>query len=142
MSKKKVKKNMNVVSKTNKPTRDIKKDKGMCHHCSKEGHQRRNCKEYLATMKVKKLNEASTSSMFIIENYLTALHYSSLVLDTKCCFHFCNCMQEVKKSGKLVEDKMDLQLSNEVGVTALAIGTTYALVVGVSYFVLPNGLIV
>jgi hypothetical protein len=37
---------------------------------------------------------------------------------------------------------MDLQLSNEVGVTALAIGTTYALVVGVSYFVLPNGLIV
>jgi hypothetical protein len=38
MSKKKVKKNMNVVSKTNKPTGDIKKDKGMCHHCSKEGH--------------------------------------------------------------------------------------------------------
>jgi hypothetical protein len=36
---------------------------------------------------------------------------------------------------------MDLQLSNEAGVTALAIGTTYALVVGVSYFVLLNELI-
>jgi hypothetical protein len=50
----------------------------------------RNCKEYLATVKEKKLTEASTSGMFIIENYPTTLHCSSLVLDTECGFHIYN----------------------------------------------------
>jgi hypothetical protein len=48
-------------------------------------------------VKAKKLNEASTSGMFIIENYLTTLHCSSWVLDTECDFHICNGMQELKK---------------------------------------------
>jgi hypothetical protein len=61
ISKKKEKKNKGVVSQVNKPTRGIKKHKGICHHCGKEGHWRRNCKEYLATMKANKLNETYTS---------------------------------------------------------------------------------
>jgi hypothetical protein len=77
MSKKKDKKNKGVVSKANKPTGGIMKDKGTCHHYGKEEHWRRNCKEYLATVNAKKLNEAFTSGMFIIENYLTSLHCSS-----------------------------------------------------------------
>ena len=36
---------------------------------------------------------------------------------------------------------MDLQLSNEVKVVALAIRTSYALIVGTSYLVLRNELI-
>ena len=51
MSKKKDKKNKGVVSKARKPTGDIKKDKGTCHHCGNEGHWRMNCNEYLTTMK-------------------------------------------------------------------------------------------
>jgi len=39
-----------------------------------------------------KLNEAYTSGMFIIENYLTTLHCGSWVLDTKNGFHICNFM--------------------------------------------------
>jgi len=77
MSKKNNKKNKGVVSKANKPNGGIKKDKGTCHYCGSEGYLRRNCKEYLVTMKAKKLNETSTSGLFIIENYLTMLHYSS-----------------------------------------------------------------
>jgi hypothetical protein len=77
MSKKENKKNKGDVSKANRPTEDIKKDKGICHHCDEEGHWKRNCKEYLATVKTKKLNEASTSGMYIIKNYLTTLHCSS-----------------------------------------------------------------
>jgi hypothetical protein len=46
-----------------------------------------------------------------------------------------------KKKKRLVEDKMDSRLSNEERVAALAVGTSYALVVGTSYFVLPNSLI-
>ena len=38
-----------------------------------------------------------TSSMFIIENYLTTLHFSSWVLEIKCGFHICNYIPEVKK---------------------------------------------
>jgi len=55
------KKNKGVVSQVNKPTRGIKKHKGIFHYCGKEGHWRRNCKEYLATMKAKKLNQTYTS---------------------------------------------------------------------------------
>jgi predicted rRNA methylase YqxC with S4 and FtsJ domains len=75
MSKKKDKNNKGVVSKVNKLTRSIKKDKGICYHYGKEGYWRRNC--HLATVKANKLNEASTLSMFIIKNYLTTLHCSS-----------------------------------------------------------------
>jgi len=71
------KKNKGVVSKANKHIIGIKKDNGTCYHCGKEGHWIRNCKDYLATVKAKKLNEASTLGMFIIEKYLTTLHYSS-----------------------------------------------------------------
>jgi hypothetical protein len=42
-------------------------------------------------------------------------------------------MLELKKSRRFVEGKVNLQLSNEVRVDALAVGT--------SYFVLPNRLI-
>jgi len=38
MSKKKDKNNKSVVSKTNKPTRGIIKDKDICHHCGNKGH--------------------------------------------------------------------------------------------------------
>jgi hypothetical protein len=92
MSKKKDKKNKCAISKANKLTGGIKKDKGICHYYDKEGHWRRNCKEYLATVKVEKLNEAYNSGMFIIENYLTNFHCSSWVLDTECGFYICNCM--------------------------------------------------
>jgi len=71
------KKNKGIIFKANKHTGSIKKDKSTCHHCGKEGHWRRDCKEYLAIMKTYKLNKAYTSCMFIIENYLTTLHCSS-----------------------------------------------------------------
>ncbi|KAG8657521.1 hypothetical protein MANES_03G074416v8, partial [Manihot esculenta] len=56
--KKKNKKKANTIL---KPTGGVKKDKGTCHHCGIEGDWRRNSKVYLATMKARKLGEASTS---------------------------------------------------------------------------------
>jgi len=90
MSKKNDKKNKCIISKANKPTRGHKKNKSICHHCSEKGYWMRNCKEYPTTVKEKKLTEAFTSGMFIIENYHTTLHCSSLVLDTECGFHIYN----------------------------------------------------
>lgn len=68
----------NFVSKTMKPTGGVKKDKdkdmdkGACHHCGKVGHWRRNCKEYIQTMKQRKLGEASTSGINHMMIYLSA----------------------------------------------------------------------
>jgi len=62
-------------------------------------------------------------------------------LDTEYGFYICNCMQELKKNRRLVEGKVNLRLSNEVRVVALAVKTSYALAVETSYFGLPNRLI-
>jgi hypothetical protein len=86
MSNKKNKKNKGYISKAKKPTEGIKKDKGICQHCGNDGHWRRNCKEYLATVEGKKLIKVSNSGMFMIENYLSTSHSNSWVLDTKCAF--------------------------------------------------------
>jgi len=37
----------------------------------------------------------------------------------------CDNMQELKKSRRLVEDKVDLRFSNEAMVAALVVGTSY-----------------
>jgi len=37
----------------------------------------------------------------------------------------CDNMQELKKSRRLVEDKIDLRFSNEAMVAALVVGTSY-----------------
>ncbi|XP_017970501.1 PREDICTED: uncharacterized protein LOC108660729 [Theobroma cacao] len=51
------------TSKGIKPTRGVKmdKDNDKCHFCGKLGHWRRNCKDYLESIKGKKQKEASTS---------------------------------------------------------------------------------
>ena len=85
MSRKKDKKNKDVVLKANKPNGDNKKNKDICHHCKKK-----DIGGWI--VKANKLKKASTSSMFIIENYLTTLHCNYWVLDTECDFHICNCM--------------------------------------------------
>jgi hypothetical protein len=78
MYRKKNKKNKGSVSKEKKnPLKGIKKDKGTCYHYGKDSYWRRNCMEYLTTMKGKKLIMVSTSNMFMIKNYLYTSHYSS-----------------------------------------------------------------
>jgi hypothetical protein len=44
---------------------NIKNDRGAYHHCGNESYYRRNWKNYLTTMKAKKLIKASTLGMFI-----------------------------------------------------------------------------
>ena len=67
-----------------------KKDKVTCHHCGTDDHWRRKCKEYIEIVKGNKLIKVSTSSMFMIENYLSTLYISSWLLYIKCGFHICN----------------------------------------------------
>ena len=62
--KKKTKKDERTISKVLKPNGGVKKDKedvkGTCHHCGKPRHWRRNCKEYIESVKGKKMKGASS----------------------------------------------------------------------------------
>ena len=85
-----------TIKKAFKPTDKIKKEKkpkGTCFHCGKDGHWKRNCKAYLESLKQKKLNEASTSGMFMIEINLSTSKSDSWVLDTGPRSHICINMQ-------------------------------------------------
>jgi hypothetical protein len=67
MYKKKNNKNKGSIFKTRKPTGGIKNDEGICHHCGKENHHRRNYKDYLTTVKAKKFIEVYASCVFMVE---------------------------------------------------------------------------
>ena len=125
-----------TIKKAFKPTDKIKKEKkpkGTCFHCGKDGHWKRNCKAYLESLKEKKLNEASTSGMFMIEINLSTAKSDSWVLDTRSGSHICINMQCLKKSRKLAKGEVGLRVGNGARVVALAIGI-YTLS-------LPSGLI-
>ena len=90
--KKRPKKNKVQKAKATKPNKGIKKNKvakGKCHFCGKEGHWKRNCKAYLASLKEKKYTYASTSGIFMIEMFSSVTSYSTWVLDTSCGSHIC-----------------------------------------------------
>ena len=117
-----------------KPNGGVKKDKpkGTCFHCGQDGHWKRNCKAYLDSLKSKKLGEASTSGMYMIEINLST-NKDSWVLDTGCGSHICTNMQGLKKSRLLAKREVELRVGNGARVAALAVGT-YVLS-------LPTGLI-
>ena len=104
-----------------------------CFHCGKDGNWKRNCKAYLESLKLKKLNEASTSGMFMIEINLSTSKSDSWVLDTGSGYHICINMQGLKKSRKLAKGEVDLRVGNRARVVALA--------VGIYTLSLPSGLI-
>ena len=114
-----------TIKKAFKPTDKIKKEnkpKGTCFHCGKDGNWKRNCKAYLESLKQKKLNEASTSGMFMIEINISTSKSDSWVLDTGFGSHICINMQGLKKSRKLDKGVVDLRVGNGARVVALAIG--------------------
>ena len=96
---------------TLKPTKGIQKKtgpkkakepKGVCFQCCKEGHWKRNCKEYLDSLKGKKKEhtDASASGIYTIE--ICYISSKSLwVLDTRCGYHLCNDMQALRNSKEV-----------------------------------------
>ena len=84
------------------PKREVSKSKHKengsrekCFHCQKDGNWKWNCREYLATLKVKCTeNQGSgTSSLYVIE-MINAIGHSpiSWVLDSGATSHICVCL--------------------------------------------------
>jgi len=105
--------------------------KGECHYCKKTGHWKRNCSVYLEDLKKKKVEQASTSGIYVIEVNLSTS--TSWVLDTGCASHICLNVQEMQRSRTLAKGEVDLRVGNGARVAALAVGTYY--------LSLPSGLV-
>ncbi|CAA0827628.1 cysteine-rich RLK (RECEPTOR-like protein kinase) 8, partial [Striga hermonthica] len=104
-----------------------------CYHCGKNGHWKRNCKEYLASLK--------SSGIYFVEVNLS-VNDSSWVLDTGCGSHICNELQMMARSRKLEHDETILRTGNGARVAALAVGTVNLVMNGGNCLSLNNCLYV
>ena len=118
-----------AVSKTHKAKGGVKKkkandNKGTCFHCGKNGHWKRNCKEYLESIKGQGV--VSTSGIYMIELLSTIIDQSQWVLDSGSTTHVCNVLQGLRDSRRLARGEVDIRVGNGARVAAVAVGT-YAL---------------
>ena len=101
-----------------------KVEKGKCHYCGVMGHWRRNCKKYLASLKVKTKNQPCEGmvSMLIETNMMVSAESSLWILDSAATSHICMSLQNLEISRILGRNEIVLTFANGARVAALTIG--------------------
>ena len=90
-------------------------------HYNSDSHWKRNCPQYLATLKNKK--DGPSGGMLIIESNLTVFSASSWVLDSGSSAHLCTSMQGLEESRRLRDEDTILRVGNGERVATVAMGT-------------------
>ncbi|PKI51479.1 hypothetical protein CRG98_028190 [Punica granatum] len=110
----------------NKGKAKVAADKGTCFHCGKNGHWKRNCQQYLVSLKAnkeKKPLEGMSISCYVGSNG----SYSSStawVRDTGASSHVCTSIQGLASSRVLGRNEVCLKIGNRASVAAKAVGST------------------
>ena len=92
-------------------------DKGKYFHCQSDDHWKRNCPQYLDTLKNKK--DGPSGGMLILESNLTVSSASSWMLDSGSNAHLCTFMQDLEESRRLRDGKMILRIENGASVAVI-----------------------
>jgi len=91
--------------------------KGKCFNCGKDGHWKRNCKDYLSSLKKEPVG------MMIVYEYFSIAYSSTLwILDSKATTYVCAFIQDLEQSRRLVDDEIVLKVANGARVAATTIG--------------------
>ena len=88
-------------------------------YCKSDGHWKRNCLQYLATLKNKK--DGPSEDMLILESNLTISSASSWVLDSGSSAYLCTSMQGLEESRRLRDGEMILRIENGARVATVAV---------------------
>src|SRR5688572_29412961 len=98
-----------------------------CFYCHELGHWKRNCKQYLASLKNGGSKSTSTSGTLVvnvIDNiFLADTVINSWVFDTGSVAHICNSMQGMIRSRSVERGEVDFRVGNNARVAALTVGT-------------------
>jgi hypothetical protein len=126
-SQKKKGKAKDTVSKPNQKPKAGPVVDAECFYCKELGHWKRNCKQYLASIKNrdgKGTAAAGTLAIHITENFLADSYINSWVFDIGSVAHICNSMQGMIRSRSVKTGEVDFRVGNNARVAALTIETT------------------
>ena len=91
--------------------------KGKYFHCGKDEHWKRNCKDYLNSLK------KEATGMMIVHEYFSIAYSSTLwILDSRATTHICASIQDMERNRRLTDDEIVLKVTNETRVAATTIG--------------------
>ena len=125
-SQKKKGKAKDTVSKPNQKPKAGPAADAECFYCKELGHWKRNCKQYLASIKDrggKGTAAAGTLAIHITEIFLADSYINSWVFDTGSVAHICNSMQGMIRSRSVKRGEVDFRVGNNARVAALTVGT-------------------